>query len=120
MRTRPGLRYSWKPASARPVFWMCGLVIARPRPAAPANSSSGSPNASGRLLRNAPTEIPACDIWASGVGLNERELAVSPPVQDAQRRRLQVAEHDDVAAVRLHLACGIGDRHGSQRLSRGP
>src|SRR2546428_509864 len=25
MRTRPGLRYSWNPASARPVFWMCGL-----------------------------------------------------------------------------------------------
>src|SRR5438270_263449 len=36
---RPGLRYSSKPASARPVFWMCGLVIARSSPSPPASSA---------------------------------------------------------------------------------
>ena len=30
-RTRPGCRYSWKPASARPVFWMCGTGDRRGR-----------------------------------------------------------------------------------------
>ena len=50
-RTPPGLRDSWKPARARPVFRMCGLVMTRSRPSAPASSSSGRPNASGRLQK---------------------------------------------------------------------
>src|SRR5262245_42777677 len=123
MRMRPALRYSWKPASARPVFWMCGLVMMRSRPAPPARSSSGRPNASGRLPRNAPTVMPSCAIadraraWLR-FGLHERQLAVAAAVEHADRRRLEVSKDDDAVAISRERPCGVGDRHRPNHLAR--
>src|SRR5581483_8057025 len=103
MRTRPGLRYSWKPASASPVFWMCGLVIGRPRPSAPASRSSGSPNVSGRLASSARTLTGGLDGMGAGrrlrLGLDERQVAVATTIEDAERRGLRVVEDDEAVAA---------------------
>src|SRR5712691_573280 len=130
MRTRPGLRYSWKPARARPVFWMCGLVMPRSRPAAPARSSSGSPNASGCDASNVETVTQ----WVAGmssrspgdsrlaglrVRLDQRHLAVRVSEQHADRLGLDVAEDDDAVVAGVDQASGVGHRHRPDRLPGG-
>src|SRR6187397_3199504 len=57
-RTRPLRRYSSKPATASPVFWMYGSVMRRSRPAAPASTSSSRPLAAPRAPTRAPTLTP--------------------------------------------------------------
>src|SRR5712691_5067380 len=129
--TRPGLRYSWKPASARPVFWMCGLVMARSRPAAPARTSSGNPNASGCDASNVETVTP----WVTGMNsrssgdprlaalrvcLDQRHLAVRAPEQHDERLGLDVAEDDDALVAGVDLAGSVGHRHRPDHLPRGP
>ena len=68
-------RYSSKPASASPVFWMCGLWMARSRPAAPASSSSGEADALGRRRSRTPTR-------------NGDAMSPSPAVRPASALRL--------------------------------
>src|SRR5690349_24570968 len=129
MRTRPGFRYSWNPASARPVFCTCGLVIRRPTPSAPASSSSGSPNDSGRLASSSRTETPGGGVTATDYRLptlgdtlrfrlDQRELAVAA-IQHADRIALGIVE-DDQVAVAGDLPRGVGHRHRLDRLARGP
>src|SRR5262245_18020455 len=116
IRTRPALRYSWKPASARPVFWMWGLVMTRSRPSTPARISSGRPNASGRLRSSPPTVTPGCD--TSRFRLDQRQLAVAA-VEDADGRGLHVAEDDHAFGYAADLARRFGQRHRLQPAPRG-
>src|SRR5262245_31158415 len=119
MRTRPGFRYSWNPASASPVFWMCGLVMTRSRPSLPASSSSGSPKASGRLASSSRTVTPAWGATRSlCFDLDQRELAVAA-VQHADRGALDVAEDHQPVAVDVDCARRIGHRHLPDRLTGG-
>src|SRR5262245_45774940 len=119
MRTRPGFRYSWNPASASPVFWMCGLVMTRSRPSLPASSSSGSPKASGRLASSSRTVTPAWGATRSlCFDLDQRELAVAA-VQHADRGALDVPEDHQPVAVDVDCARRIGHRHLPDRLPGG-
>src|SRR5690606_28552479 len=65
IRMRPAWRNSWKPARARPVFWIYGLVIGRSMPRGPARLSSGRPIVSGRIARRPPTVKAGTDAMAS-------------------------------------------------------
>ena len=53
-------------------------------------------------------------------GLDERQLAGRAAKQHAQRRRLDVAEHNDRVRAGVHLPRRVGDRQGEHRLPGGP
>src|SRR6185436_2509321 len=58
---------------------MYGLVMRRSSPAAPASSSNGNPDASGRLPSSAPTVTPAvADIWSSVASVAGHGLQTVP------------------------------------------
>ena len=88
--TRPVRRYSSKPASARPVFWICGSVMRRSSPAAPASRSRSSPREAARSpSRSPPSRLrPAGRSWADLsrlIRLDKPEVAVRPAIDDADR-----------------------------------
>ena len=112
-------RYSWKPASARPVFWMCGLVMTRDEPV----------GAGQQLERQAERLRAAAEQGANAdagrvshrglIRLRSRTSVSSPSAtaeQDADARGLDVAKDDDAVAAGVDLARGVCNGHGLDRL----
>src|SRR5688572_22815320 len=109
---RPGCRYSWKPARARPVFWICGLVIGRATPSWPLSSSSGRPMASDRLAsRPATVNCGGISSWRLRLWLDQSQVPVRTPEQDVDRGGGGVAEHEERAVAVDDLERGLVDRH---------
>src|SRR3954471_16336488 len=138
-RTRPGRRYASNPDSARPVFCVCGMVTRRSSPAAPASSSrSRTPDSdtSRRIVatltpRGSAVSVIAAMLRESArhrirggrralLRLDQSEIAVFTPVQDADGVGLGIAEHHECFALAVDAERCVLERHRLDRISCGP